>query len=95
MHYDEGGARAALFGVVRGSAEMRTIETVATVQADGTLMVHVPRDIAPGRHRVVMVIEEDPEPEVRGPLDLPLIDVGKWPEGFTVRRKDLYDDWGR
>jgi hypothetical protein len=37
---------------------MRTIETQATITEDGTLIVPVPRDLAPGPHRVVVVIEE-------------------------------------
>jgi hypothetical protein len=37
---------------------MRTIETQATITEDGTLIVPVPRDLAPGPHRVVVVIDE-------------------------------------
>jgi hypothetical protein len=75
---------------------MRTIETVATVQDDGTLIVHVPLGMAPGPHRVVLVIDEAPLEEViRPPLDLPTIDVGPWPERLSLRREDMYDDSGR
>lgn len=37
---------------------MRTIETEATITEDGTLIIVVPRDLAPGTHRVVVVIDE-------------------------------------
>ncbi len=54
---------------------MRTIETTATITADGLLTIHVPRDIAPGTHPVVLVIDEQtvaPEhPDESG-----------WPAGF-------------
>ena len=41
-----------------GSACMRTIETTVTVTPDGRLLANVPTDLAPGEHRVVLVIEE-------------------------------------
>jgi hypothetical protein len=37
---------------------MKTIETRATVRPDGTLVATVPADVAPGEHRVVLVLEE-------------------------------------
>ena len=75
---------------------MRTIETTAQVAEDGTLTVQVPADIPPGRHRVVVVIEEnDGTPRERPPLDLPVHDSGPWPEGLSLRREDMYGDWGR
>jgi hypothetical protein len=39
---------------------MRTIETQATITEDGNLIVPVPRDLLPGPHRVVVVIDEAP-----------------------------------
>jgi hypothetical protein len=44
---------------------MRTIETQATITEDGTLIISVPRDLTPGKHRVVAVIDET----VSSPLD--------------------------
>jgi hypothetical protein len=29
------------------------------------------------------------------PLDFPVISVGKWPEGLSLRREDMYGDDGR
>ncbi|XGV94475.1 MAG: hypothetical protein ACAF41_17175 [Leptolyngbya sp. BL-A-14] len=40
---------------------MRTIETTATITEDGQLILQVPPDLAPGQHRVVVVIDEQPE----------------------------------
>ena len=45
---------------------MRTIETTATVTPDGKLLANVPSDLAPGEHRVVLVIEEDASDEDEG-----------------------------
>ena len=75
---------------------MRTIETTATLTDDRTLMVSVPVDLEPGQHRVVVVVDEQPIPTGQPrPLELPVHDLGPWPEGLTLRREDLYDDWGR
>ena len=45
---------------------MRTIETTATVTPDGVLMANVPPDLAPGTHRVVLVIDEQESDEDQG-----------------------------
>ena len=75
---------------------MRTIETTATVTNDGKMTVQVPSDIPEGEHRVVVVIEEQPvKKEKRPPLDFPVISVGSWLESLSLRREDMYDDWGR
>ena len=41
--------------------------------------------------------EGDPKPNKtkREPLDLPVLDVGPWPEKLSLRREDMYDDDGR
>ena len=75
---------------------IKTIETTATVSAGGTLTVQVPPDIRPGDHRVVLVIEEEPAGEGEAyPFDFPVDDWGPWPEGLSLRREDMYGDWGR
>jgi hypothetical protein len=80
---------------------MKTIETIATVTADGKITVQLPPDIPAGEHRVVVMIDEQPLPkktetkEKRLPLDFPMIHVGSWPENLSLRREDMYDDDGR
>ncbi len=75
---------------------MRTIETVATVTEEGTLTVPIPADIPAGAHRVVVVIDvATASLATRPPLDFPVHDSGPWPEGLSLRREDMYDDWGR
>ncbi|MGI8502173.1 MAG: hypothetical protein ACR2LR_13715 [Hassallia sp.] len=48
---------------------MKTIETIATVTADGKITLQLPADIPPGEHQVVVVIDEKPlvEKEKRPP----------------------------
>ena len=75
---------------------MRTIETTALVTNDGKVSVQVPSDIPQGEYRVVLVIEDQPvNKEKRPPLDFPVMSVGAWPENLSLRREDMYDEWGR
>ncbi len=73
---------------------MRTIETRATVRPDGTLVAQVPPDVAPGEHRVILVLEEAVTTPITGELELPVHDLGPWPD-TSLRRVDLYGDDGR
>ena len=75
---------------------MQTIETVATISEDGTLTIPTRLSLSPGRYQVVIIVDDsDSPPAKRPPLQLPVHDSGPWPEGFTVRREDIYGDWGR
>jgi hypothetical protein len=51
---------------------MRTIETQATITEEGILIISVPRDLAPGPHRVVVVIDEmlSPLPSSKDPYTI-------------------------
>ena len=72
---------------------MRTVETVVSVMAGGTLTLQVPVDIPPGEHQAVLVIDEHPIPQKkRPPLKFSAYPVGLVSENFTFRREDLYGD---
>ena len=75
---------------------MRAVEAKATITEDGRLTVRVPPDIPPGEHRVKVIFEDEPA-TIGSPLgsDFPLIHVDAWPEDLSLRREDMYDDWGR
>lgn len=74
----------------------RTIDTIAVVTANRQLTVEVPPSVAPGEHRVVVIIDEEPtSASRRGDLALPLYDVGPWPDDLSLHRFDIYDDSGR
>jgi hypothetical protein len=76
---------------------MRAIQTTALVDAEHRATIQLPEDVAPGEHRVVVVIEEQAIKEFasRSLADFPVIDVGPWPEGLSLRREDMYGDDGR
>ena len=75
---------------------MRTIETEAIVTEEGKLPIQVPADIPPGEHHVVVMIDEQPRvtPQ-RQKITFSAHDVGPWPENLSLRREDMYDEWGR
>jgi hypothetical protein len=62
------------------------------VAPDGTISGQAPREVPPGEYQAPIRL---PEPKRREPLDLPLHDCGPWPEGFSVRREEIYEDDGR
>ncbi|MBW4627983.1 MAG: hypothetical protein KME49_21345 [Brasilonema octagenarum HA4186-MV1] len=80
---------------------MKIIETIATVTEDGKITIQLPPDIPAGEHQVVVVIDEQVLPkkpeikEKRPPLNFPVDNYGSWPENLSLRREDMYDDWGR
>jgi hypothetical protein len=75
---------------------MRTIETTAVIEPDGRLFLQLPPDIPPGQRRIVLVIDDQlPVETTRPPLDFPVDDYGPWPANLSLRREDLYDDFGR
>ena|SRR5206468_1656450 len=63
---------------------MRTIETTAVVTPEHTLMAQVPMDVAPGSHRVVLVIEDTQparKPVLPSWADWPAHDLGPGRKG--------------
>ncbi len=80
---------------------MKTIETTVTVTADGKITVQLPPDIPLGEHQVVLIIDEKAVPEKsatkekRPPLNFPVRNYGSWPADLSLRREDMYDEWGR
>lgn len=75
---------------------MRAIETIVTVTPEGEILVPVRADLPAGEHRAVLVIEESAPTGTKQPLDdFPVHDLGPWPKDLSLRREDMYDDWGR
>lgn len=80
---------------------MKSIETIATVTKDGKITAQLPLDIPEGEHQVVIVIDEKllvekaESKQKRPPLNFPVDNYGSWPENLSLRREDMYDDWGR
>jgi hypothetical protein len=80
---------------------MKTIETIATVTEDGKITLQLLADIPAGEHQVVVIIDEKPLQELPQtkeklpPLNFPVDSYGSFPENLSLRREDMYDDWGR
>ena len=74
---------------------MRTIGTTVTIGADRKLSLQLPPDITPGQYHIVLITEEHPVTvEKHSLLDFPIIDTGEWPKDLSLRREDLYHDFG-
>ena len=75
---------------------MITIELNATVTPEGQVTLQLPSTVPPGEHHLVLVIDESqPAIQPPQPLDLPAHSCGVWPEDLSLRREDMYGDWGR
>lgn len=72
---------------------METIELVGAVSADHTLLAHVPANVPPGEYRVT--IHEIRKKNALQLEDWPILSVGKWPDGFTASREQIYGEDGR
>ncbi len=78
---------------------MITIEAKATVTEEGKLVlstpVDVPPEVSPGEHIVHLTIDGYEDNVQVKPFEIPLIHIDAWPEGLSLRREDMYDEWGR
>ncbi len=72
---------------------MKSFQTTIVFDEQGKALIQLPVEVTPGPHRVVVVIDEQPGP--RAPLTFSAHDVGPWPEGFSVRREEIYGNDGR
>jgi hypothetical protein len=69
---------------------MKTLELRLQVTAEGKLVLPPVPEIKPGEYDAVLVIGQVTALQSdRPPLNLPVIDVGEWPEGSSLRREDL------
>lgn len=78
---------------------MKTFDTVVTVPEDRTVTLQLPAEVGTGRHRIVVVIEDEetnPESEQK-PKEFvfPVMPEAQWPDDMPLRREDLYGDDGR
>lgn len=77
---------------------MRAVTATANVSPDHTMTLQLPADVRPGTHRVVIVLQDDPEATSPRPF------LADWPAAHqtgpvdpdtTYRREDLYADDAR
>ena len=78
---------------------MITVEIEAIVPEDRKVVVQLPVEVEPGQHRIRVEVDAQPvEPisdEERAALGFPIIHVDSWPADLSLRREDMYDEWGR
>ncbi|MBI5666946.1 MAG: hypothetical protein HZC41_02990 [Chloroflexi bacterium] len=71
---------------------MKSVEIRIRVTPQGQLILPPQPDIEPGEYNAVLVIEAETPKTKRAPLNLPVVDLGPWPEDLSLQREDLYDD---
>jgi hypothetical protein len=77
---------------------MTIVTARITVAPDGTISGHAPAAVPAGEHQASITVGILEPPLADTPFDindLPVHDLGPWPEGFSVRREEIYDDDGR
>ena len=79
---------------------MRSIQTTMQVLPDGTVRFEASADLPPGDHQVVLTVLDHAEQArqdeaLREFLAQPPLDLGAWPADLSLRREDMYGDWGR
>jgi len=78
---------------------MTQIRARILVGPDHRISGSVPEDVPPGEHEAVITVAPLPERQLpTKPFrveDLPVHDLGPWPEGLSLRREDIYGDDGR
>jgi hypothetical protein len=79
---------------------MAAIRVRAKVASDGTLTLQAPDGMPAGECAVLLTLEPRDEAAARrAALDALLAaqpsSVGEWPATLSLRRDELYDDWGR
>ena len=72
---------------------MPVVHARIRIAHDGTISGKAPHEVPPGEYDASLALPER-KPK-RNVLDLPLHDCGPWPEGFTMRREEIYGDDGR
>ena len=72
---------------------MKTLEYQVHVDEARRASLQFPPDIAPGEHRIVIVVEEGENKAPLDPLqDLPTVRAAEWLAGVSLRREDMYGD---
>jgi hypothetical protein len=72
---------------------MDRIECTAVVDEEHQAFIQLPKNVAPGKHQIILLINESSDGEPNSSIEaLPTISVGAWPNGLSLRREDMYDD---
>lgn len=78
---------------------MNEIRTRVLVGPDHRISGIAPADVPPGEHEVILEllppVTRQKATRAFNVANLPMIDLGAWPDGVSLRREDLYGDDGR
>ena len=75
---------------------MKVVEVDIVVEEGGKIEGQAPAGTAPGKYKATLTPEHGQEQKVpEEQLEFLVLDLGPWPEGLSLRREDMYDDWGR
>jgi hypothetical protein len=78
---------------------MAETRTRVLVGPDRRISGTAPANVLPGEHEVTITLAPSPTRQRPSePFDvdaLPTDDLGRWPEGLSLRREELYDEDGR
>lgn len=72
---------------------MKTIQMRLTVDENGAGVIRLPAGMPPGEYDVVVLIEESSQKPIG--MVFSSHDLGPWPDGFSARREEIYDEPGR
>ncbi|HEX8221166.1 MAG TPA: hypothetical protein VF914_18390 [Chloroflexia bacterium] len=75
---------------------MKVVEVDIVVEADGKIEGQAPPGTEPGKYKATLTLGNGQEPKVpEQQLEFLMLDLGPRPEDLSLRREDMYDDWGR
>ena len=78
---------------------MNEIRTRILVGPDHRISGTAPDDVPPGEHEVVLALlpplSRQKATRAFDVEKLPIVDLGPWPDGVSLRRGDIYGDDGR
>ena len=78
---------------------MTIITTRIRVAPDGTISGRAPGQLPVGEHEAQITVADASARQLPVELfdvnDLPVHDLGPWPEGLSLRREEMYDSDGR
>jgi hypothetical protein len=79
----------------RGVDAMAVVHATIHIAPDGAISGQAPPEVPAGQYDAPLTLPEQKPKAARKPLVLPVHDCGPWPEGFTMRREEIYGDDGR
>jgi hypothetical protein len=74
---------------------MKTIQTTALISPEHQLSIQVPPDIQAGEYEIVLVLQAKPAKKKHQPFKFPIDDYGSLLAEPSLRREDMYGDFGR